>query len=265
MDRVRGDVLIGGNTYSNDRPKKNIGYKFLQFLTINKLIKFFRIIVRKTLDSIDYWILMSNNGAIFYKDDKKTNLVRKIKQIMKESRMLLRICEAYTLVVLVEKTGKIEGDIAELGTYRGGSARLICEAKDERRFHIFDTFEGLPILCKNDDHGQFEQGKFSSSYDYVKSILEPYPNVHLYKGLFPSTAGPIAQYSFSFVHLDADIYESTKEGLCFFYSRMSSGGMILSHDYTSSPGVRQAFDEFFADKSEHIIELAGSQCLVIKS
>jgi hypothetical protein len=47
---------------------------------------------------------------------------------------------------------------------------------------------------------------------------------------------------------------------------MTRGGVILSHDYRSisCPGVKQAYDEFFADKPEIIIELWDTQCVVIK-
>lgn len=47
---------------------------------------------------------------------------------------------------------------------------------------------------------------------------------------------------------------------------MNAGGVIISHDYPDSKGVKRAFDEFFKDKPEIIIELPGhdGQCLVIK-
>jgi hypothetical protein len=45
---------------------------------------------------------------------------------------------------------------------------------------------------------------------------------------------------------------------------MSSGGIILSHDYVIADGVRKAFDEFFAHKAETVLELTGNQCLVVK-
>jgi len=38
----------------------------------------------------------------------------------------------------------------------------------------------------------------------------------------------------------------------------------MSHDYVPSDGVRKAFDEFFADKPEPLIEMSGSQVLMVK-
>ncbi len=69
---------------------------------------------------------------------------------------------------------------------------------------------------------------------------------------------------FSFVHLDVDTYRSTLKCLEYFYTRINAGGAIISHDYNSAPGVKKAIDEFFEIKIEPIIEMSGSQCLMIK-
>jgi hypothetical protein len=45
---------------------------------------------------------------------------------------------------------------------------------------------------------------------------------------------------------------------------MNPGGIIISHDYLTAPGVQKAFCEYFADKPEPVIETAGSQCFVVK-
>jgi hypothetical protein len=68
---------------------------------------------------------------------------------------------------------------------------------------------------------------------------------------------------FSFVHLDADLYKSTLYSLNFFYPRLVDGGLILSHDYHAE-GVKRAFHEFLKDRQKLVIELASSQCIVIR-
>jgi hypothetical protein len=97
----------------------------------------------------------------------------------------------------------------------------------------------------------------------VKEYLKSDSRVHFYKGIFPETGGPVRDTMFSMVNLDVDCYESTKQALEFFYTRMSRGGIILSHDYINTPGVRKAFDDFFEGKPEPVLETAGSQCLVV--
>ena len=86
-----------------------------------------------------------------------------------------------------------------------------------------------------------------------------------HRGLFPaSTAGFPADTMFSMVHLDVDIYQSTIDGLTWFYPRILRGGILISHDYVDAEGVRKAFREFFDDKPECLIELTGSQVAVVK-
>jgi hypothetical protein len=99
----------------------------------------------------------------------------------------------------------------------------------------------------------------------VRAYLGDFKNVFFYKGLFPATAGPVADRKFSFVHLDVDLYESTRASLEWFYSRLSPGAVLMCHDYYHL-GVRKAVDEFLAGKPENAIQQpAGGHCLIVKS
>ena len=141
----------------------------------------------------------------------------------------------------------------------------MCETTEKKSLHLFDTFEGLPGLTKHDSKKQFNKGEYSAQLEMVKKSLKMYPRVFFYKGYFPATSGPVSDKKFSFVHLDVDIYESTLSCLTFFYPRMSRGGVIVSHDYPDAVGVKKAFDEFFQDKLEIIVELPlCDQCIVVK-
>ena len=171
----------------------------------------------------------------------------------------------FILYQLANHVRYLNGDFAEVGVYKGGTAKLICEAKGNRELHLFDTFEGLPELGSNDDAIQFKKGFATALLEDTKDYLSQYQKVYFYKGLFPKTATPIKDKTFSFVHLDVDLYQSTHDCIEFFYPRMAKGGIIISHDYITAKGVKKAFDEFFSDKPEIIFELlSGEQCLVIK-
>lgn len=172
--------------------------------------------------------------------------------------------EASQLYRIIKAISKIDGDLAEVGVYKGGTAKIICEAKGQKTLHLFDTFEGLPRLSEKDNSYEFHENQYSCSLDYVKNYLRDYCNVFFYKGLFPSTAGPIEQKKFAFVHLDVDLYESTINSLVFFYPRITKGGVLLSHDYLWIEAVRRAFNDFFKDKTEPIIELTDNQSMIVK-
>ena len=183
--------------------------------------------------------------------------------------------EVYTLYSSVRATAELNGALAEVGVYRGGSAKLICEAKGDRLLYLFDTFDGMPDEKISKD--QWENGTHrDTSLEAVQQYLSGYPAVQYVKGVFPES---IRQYpednlesaSFSFVNLDVDLYHCTLDALRFFYPRLVSGGRIVSHNYNivditggNTPGVKKAFSEYFKGRTHRIIEIADSQCLVIK-
>lgn len=201
----------------------------------------------------------------FYKEKSIVDLIKTTK---KETNLAFYPYEAFTVYSIAKAQSVFDGEMAEVGVYRGGSAKLICEAKANRKLHLFDTFEGLPEVTDKDTHfgTKFWQDKQfnDTSEEQVKKYLKSYPAVSVYKGLFPQTGGHVENSTFSFVHLDVDLYKSTLDCLNFFYPRMIRGGIILTHDYHTS-GVQQAFKEFFADKKVSIIELTGSQCMIVNS
>jgi O-methyltransferase len=186
-----------------------------------------------------------------------------IRQVIRDKDMLLLEEEAYQVYSCSRNASKITGDIAEVGVYRGGSARLICENKGSKSFHLFDTFEGLPEVTQSDT--RFEAGQYKSSLEEVKEYLKEFPGIHIHKGFFPDTAGPVKDTRFSFVHLDVDTYVSTLAGLTFFYPRMTPGGFILIHDYLWAEGVRRAVHEFIDSRPESVVELAGAYCGIVKT
>jgi hypothetical protein len=210
------------------------------------------------------WILKGSNSTIV-SYQQNPQVMKRIHAITKDVGMLLSINEAYQIYKVVVNTSKVEGDIAEVGTYTGGSARLIGENKGGRKLYIFDTFEGLPDVHEKDGSTGFYKTQFSeASLETVKEYLKGIPNVFVYKGLFPGTSEPIKDKRFSVVHLDVDLYQGTKDSLEFFYPRMNKGAVLISHDYVGHEGVHKAFDEFLADKPEPVIEMSGSQALFVK-
>jgi O-methyltransferase len=210
------------------------------------------------------FLLASNSCAVLF-DDERAGILKLIRMVYSERKMLLTANEAYQIIAAVQAALKIEGEFAEVGVFQGASSKLICEFKGERALHLFDTFEGLPQPGNFDAAGQMSAGQYTHTMEDVRAYLTKYSNVHFHRGLFPDSAGPVADKRFAFVNIDVDLYEGTFATLEFIYPRMNPGGIVLSHDYASLIGVRRAFDEFFWNKAETVIQLTGSQCLVVKS
>ena len=210
------------------------------------------------------FFLKRNYELVNYNEPERKEINAIINKIRKETELAMLNTAAQELFIATKATSKVEGDIAEVGVYKGGSAKVICMAKGDRKLHLFDTFKGLPKPGKYDSPELSREGQFYSDLVNVKRYLSEFPNVQYYEGMFPGTAGPVEKTRFSFVHLDVDLYESTVDCLKFFYPRMNQGGVIISHDYGFLSGINKAYEEFFMDKPEIVLGLPGYQCLVVK-
>jgi hypothetical protein len=138
-----------------------------------------------------------------------------------------------------------------------------------RRFYLFDTFSGFDREDAAIDPTRDIMAHFQdTSVEKVKAFLGDSTNLQFVPGRFPETVAAVPdQECFALVHLDCDLYQPTKAALEFFYSRMSPGGLIVIHDYSSGrwPGVAQAVDAFLADKPEHLVSMpdaSGSAVIV---
>ena len=195
---------------------------------------------------------------------KDPAVVKLLTAVQKEERSLLSAWEQYFIYSLARAQAGFAGTaMAEVGVYRGGSAHLISEVKGDMPLYLFDTFEGLPESTA-EDHGVHRKHQYAYSIEQVQAYLKGYPNISYFKGTFPESSVGVPEQKYSFAHFDVDLYAGTKACLEYFYPRMVTSGVMLSHDYGLLAGVEQAFTEFFADKPERVIELPSTQCMVIK-
>ena len=195
----------------------------------------------------------------------------------REFNKLAKQVEGYTAVVrvrlfmlyqLANMAISLDGNVAEAGVYRGGSAKLLAkvfERNREKTLFLFDTFSGMPETDPlKDIH---KKGDFSNtSLQSVQKFLADCRNVIIHEGLFSDTFGNVTDETFCFAHIDCDIYQSVKECCEFFYPKMTPGGVMVFDDYgfISCPGAKEAVDEYFLGKPENPIYLPTGQCVVIK-
>ena len=182
-------------------------------------------------------------------------------------RCLIDRKKAYVLFNCATTSKNIDGALAEVGVYRGATAKLILEATNyEKEFFGFDTFEGLPPTDETFDPYWKEGDLADARFEDVKSFLGS-GGIRLIKGFFPDTASGLPHDTrFSLVHVDADIFRTTLDACIFFYPRMASTGLMVFDDYgfLSCPGVKKAIDEYFAERPEQPICVASGQCIVVK-
>jgi O-methyltransferase len=140
-------------------------------------------------------------------------------------------------------------DLAEIGVYRGKSARWIADAAPNSPLYLYDTFNGMPKPGLYDWH---RAGDFRDTS--VGLVRRRVPRAYVIKGTFPETSFP--GLNPGFVHLDGDLYQTAKDALDLW-----PGAVFLVDDYgtTTCPGVKKAVDE----TGRTVIAFPTEQALVL--
>jgi O-methyltransferase len=156
------------------------------------------------------------------------------------------------------------GDVAEIGVYTGQSARWMCELFPGSLVHLFDTFAGMPgeMVCRIDDH---KAGEFACSVELVREHLKPFENYQIHQGTFPQTAIH-PQPGLKFVHVDCDLYQSTRAALVWAWKHLHSGGVILDDDYGARKcrGAKKAVDMFAGSHDDCEFRVHQHRCMLRK-
>jgi O-methyltransferase len=150
---------------------------------------------------------------------------------------------------------KIPGAFAEIGVYRGVTTSFIHRQAPDRRYYLFDTFEGFPqqsLEVASDTRFR------DTSQEGVAALIGDTRNIEFRKGFFPDTAAGLESERFALVILDVDLYQPALDVLRFFYPRMVRGAYLFMHDFNSpesNHGISRAAYEFMSDKPELLIEI----------
>ena len=222
---------------------------------INIILKIFGIKISK-INIGNY----TKNYEIWRSNGEFMQLFNEIK-----GRTLVSIDRCFMVWHLAKCASNKEGDMAEVGVYKGGTAKILAKNCPNNKIHLFDTFSGMPETRKGID--LHKKGDFcDTSLSVVEKFLTDCNNVILHPGFFPETTKGLEAVKFCFVYIDVDIYASVRDCLNFFYGRMVKGGLMLFDDWEwrDCPGVKKAVDEFFKDKKEKPLVTAVNQCAIIK-
>ena len=164
-------------------------------------------------------------------------------EVQIDGRTLLNELKLNYLAQRIMQVRNIPGPIAEFGVYRGGMLKLAALLEPNKTIYGFDTFTGTPA----DDaaRGGHNAGDWVCPIEDVQNYLQQFKNIDLRKGLFTDTIKNLPDEPYSLVHVDADTYQSTRDGIKFFWPRMAPGGWLILDDYkwTACPGVTKAIYE----------------------
>lgn len=134
-----------------------------------------------------------------------------------------------------------DGLFLEFGVFKGETINYIA-SKIDQIVYGFDSFEGLP----EDWRDTFKKGAFK-----LEKPPKVRKNVKLIKGLFEDTLPKFISENdanYSFIHVDCDLYSSTKTILENLNDKINEGTIIVFDEFFNHPnwknGEYKAFFEF---------------------
>jgi hypothetical protein len=197
------------------------------------------------------------------------------------------VSEAIYVIKNLHDGLKVAGDICEFGVAQGATSRLLASEimpLTDRKFWLFDSFEGLPAPTKEDIliHDIFKLGSMdkykgtmaspeTEVLDKLAAINFSRERIKIKKGWVKDAikSGELPA-KVAFAYVDFDFYDPIKDALEFLDQRMPAGGRIVVDDYGFfSEGAQLAVDQFVAATSgrykfEMPLPFAGHFCILSK-
>jgi O-methyltransferase len=155
---------------------------------------------------------------------------------------------------------EVAGDVIECGAYRGATSLLLAVLGllegVAQRVLMLDTFGGMPPPSEYDSSRK--PGEFAPPEGWPDVIrrqageLGVGDRVEVHQGFFADSFPRIAADArFAFAHIDANIYEGTRDACAYVIPRMNRGGVVVFDDYNGlmDLGARLAIDAYLAGRA----------------
>ena len=174
----------------------------------------------------------------------------------KMPKTMLDDARLLTLAECVRYSAKLEGDLLEIGTYRGGSGFLICKVlekmKAQKSVNLIDWYEQ-----------QSSDVRFSD----VKEVFKGFPFAQVLSGRAEEIISRQEELPLSFIHVDVNADKTiVEEVLPILYRRLVKSGIILFDNYYFRFFCKYNFDKFASSVGEKILLLPSiPEGLLIKS
>jgi O-methyltransferase len=164
---------------------------------------------------------------------------------------LVDLYRCYELWHLLGQVQGLDGDILEVGAWRGGTGGLLGRRSQDlgldATVYLCDTFEGVVKTGSSDK--SYDGGEHAdTSVPVVEELIQKLEisNIEILTGIFPEdTAHSIADRKFRFCHIDVDVYQSGKDVLDWVWERLPVGGIVVFDDFgfASTTGITKLVHE----------------------
>lgn len=175
-----------------------------------------------------------------------------------------------TIYEVLRATQHIQGDIVELGSWRGKNLLAIAKVLQflnpyhSRIIYSFDSFEGLTNPSKQDYFDENLRGKYRGDFEKLKEVIDLYKftdKIVLVRGMIEETVPQFSNINstqqLSLIYYDADLFEPAEIMFKYLAPRLSIGGVILLDEYGMDewPGETESVDNFLLNNINFVGEL----------
>ncbi|OYX29561.1 MAG: hypothetical protein B7Y99_12980 [Caulobacterales bacterium 32-69-10] len=133
-----------------------------------------------------------------------------------------------TVLWAVLQARSLAGDFVELGVFRGHTTAVTAEhirfASWNRRWYLYDTFNGIPEDQLNVGWSGMNETAYKGTYSYeeVRDRFAAYPNIDVIKGRVPEIFQEVCPQRIAFLHMDLNSAVAEIAALEQLYDRIVS-------------------------------------------
>lgn len=172
----------------------------------------------------------------------------------------------------VQRTRKVEGDLVELGVFKGHTTLFTAEYVEfqdwPKRWLLFDTFDGIPDDQVDAGWEQVNRDVYKGTYGYEEVVerFRPFPNVEVVQGRVPQVLEGRVPEKISFLHIDLNNTTAEIAALEALVDRLSPGAVLILDDYTWATARAQfeAERRWFGERGLHVLALPTGQGVFVK-
>lgn len=178
---------------------------------------------------------------------------------------LVDIYRCYELWNFIQRNRQLQGNILEVGVWRGGTGCLLGKAAQlysNSKVFLADTFTGVVKASRADTI--YKGGEHSdTSIDIVKELVNKLQlnNIEILKGIFPDEVNfdKIELPRIKLCHIDVDTYSSAKGVFDYIWPFMVKGGAVIFDDYGfwGCEGVTKLCNEYVLNDAIFIHNING--------
>ena len=174
----------------------------------------------------------------------------------------------------------LDGDFVECGVHTGILSGAVMSWLDfarhpGRRFHLFDTWAGIPEEQMSEEEHRLGVPQMNRKYadgDRVHAEVvrkfSRWPNAVVVRGRVPESLAAIAAVDrLAYVSIDMNVAAAEMAAAAILWPKLVPGGLMLLDDYgwTAHAQQKKAWDEWAARTGVMILALPTGQGLVQKA